>query len=85
MKCFTHLIKTISVTPELQITTNLISHQHELRIVEYSPLERKQQMCGMKTKEWVYLICETMNWQTLKKKYYDFATTNIVPNIWTNI
>ena len=64
-------------TLELQINTNLISHQHELHTMKHTSLERKQQKHGTKSKECVYLIYETVNWQALKRKYYDFATTNV--------
>ena len=43
-------------TPGLQITTNLISQQHELHTMEHTPLERKQQKHGIKSKEREYLI-----------------------------
>ena len=47
---FHTLIKNIITTPELQITTNLISDQHELHTTKHIPLERKQQKHGMKSK-----------------------------------
>ena len=80
MKCFIHLIKTIITSLELQITTNLISCLHALHAMEHTPMERMQQNHGMKYKDdytWFSKlgIC----------KYYDFATTNIIPNIFTNV
>ena len=51
IKCFIHLIKTIITTQGLQITTYLISYQHELHTMEHTSLERRQQKHGMKSKE----------------------------------
>ena len=51
MKCFTHLIKIITTTPGIQITTKSIFHQHELHTMEHIPLERKQHKHEMKSKE----------------------------------
>ena len=39
MKRFTHLIKTKTITPGLQITANLVSHHHELHSIKHTPLE----------------------------------------------
>ena len=49
--------------------------------MEYTALQRKKQKHSMKSKEWIYLIYQTVNLQILEKKYYYFATANIVPNV----